>query len=205
MKCAVCAAPAQRACSACQFVVYCGDACARSDWPQHAAEAHPVVSIGNPTDYQDENVMDQVWPSIWLGGVAALQHLDKIGAVVTALPREGRVNEKMLARLVGGRPHFRVYWHDHVDQELPVDELCAAVNFIQKQRDAGRQVLVHCWAGHSRSVSIVLFYLSKMVVDGRRRFKTVADGLRHIQKSRPTAGPNEGFLEQLAEIWTHNC
>lgn len=194
MKCVVCQRDAGRLCGACRFVPYCGESCADHDWTAHGVEAH--LRIGE----SDEHVMDQVWPGIWVGGVAALSHLDErgISAVVTALPHERHVSERILQERVGGRPWFRVYWFDAPDQPLDPRELRAAAEFIDTYRSKGGGVLVHCWAGHSRSVSIVLFYL----LTKTGQFSKVADALRHIQKTRRYADPNEGFVEQLQRLTT---
>lgn len=193
MKCSVCRQPAARLCGACHFVPYCGESCASADWKVHGIEAHVRI------EEEDEHDIDQVWPGIWIGGVAALRTLDQhgIAAVVTALPRDRHVDDSVLEERVGGRPWFRVYWYDSPDQELPRAELEAAADFIDRYRNQKGGVLVHCWAGHSRSVTIVLFYL----LTRTGQFARVQDALAHVRKTRTFADPNEGFLEQLERLW----
>lgn len=58
-------------------------------------------------------------------------------------------------------------------------------------RDGG--VLVHCSAGQSRSVAFVVGYLVS------RHGLGVDDALRAVQRVRPCALPNDGFMEQLKE------
>lgn len=53
------------------------------------------------------------------------------------------------------------------------------------------KVLVHCNAGISRSVTIVIAYLMKQY---RLRF---ADAYEKVRSLRPCAFPNSGFMEQL--------
>lgn len=201
MECAYCQVKeAKRLCGACGFVPYCGEECAEKDWFNHGIEAHLISAEMEP-----ENVADQVWPGIWIGGVKALSlnTLDTlgIGAVVTAMHYETKKKgiEKMLVKRIGDRPHLRVKWYDSPDQELTLPELCRAASFIDQFISKG--VLVHCWAGHSRSVTVVLFYLMKKT----GRFKTVADALAYIQKTRIYASPNSGFLAQLEQLVKLPC
>jgi protein-tyrosine phosphatase len=58
----------------------------------------------------------------------------------------------------------------------------------------GKSVLVHCAWGVSRSISVLLGYLMKykrMSLEGAFEF---------VKKIRSTAGPNPGFIRQLAEF-----
>lgn len=194
MRCNYCQVKeAKRLCGACEFVPYCGEACADKHWPVHAIEAH--------LSSQQEAVADEIMPGLWLGGIKALKHLDelKIGAVVTAIQQDKEGVEKMLTKTVGNRPHLRFKWYDSPDQEMTLQEMCRAVGFIDQYLSKG--VLVHCWAGHSRSVSIVLFYLMKKT----RRFKSVADALVFIQSKRPYIDPNPGFVSQLEQLVKLSC
>lgn len=80
-----------------------------------------------------------------------------------------------------------------------------------------RPVVVHCAAGVSRSVSIVLAFLArhcealcdpgdsehpfaKLCPDIAKKPPSVAELLRAVQARRPVACPNEGFMAQL-EAW----
>ncbi len=69
-------------------------------------------------------------------------------------------------------------------------------NFIHQNRSAGKNVLVHCMAGVSRSATIVISYvmgLNKMGFD--EAYKIVKD-------KRQLANPNGGFLRQLKDYET---
>ncbi|XP_050373982.1 dual specificity protein phosphatase 1 isoform X2 [Argentina anserina] len=52
-------------------------------------------------------------------------------------------------------------------------------------------VLVHCFVGKSRSVTIVLAYLMK------RHGMSLNEALEHVRSRRPQASPNAGFISQL--------
>ena len=67
-----------------------------------------------------------------------------------------------------------------------------AVDFIAAGRKAGG-VLVHCYAGQSRSASFVIAYLLA------KEHMSLAQAWTTVRKARPCVHPNQGFLRQLAE------
>ncbi|XP_076010640.1 dual specificity protein phosphatase 22-B-like [Genypterus blacodes] len=66
--------------------------------------------------------------------------------------------------------------------------------FIHESRMKGEGCLVHCVAGVSRSVTLVVAYI--MTVTGRGWVESLAA----VRAARPCAGPNLGFLRQLEEF-----
>mmetsp|Transcript_39444 Transcript_39444/g.64635 ORF Transcript_39444/g.64635 Transcript_39444/m.64635 type:complete len:316 (+) Transcript_39444:121-1068(+) len=68
-----------------------------------------------------------------------------------------------------------------------------AVGFIQHVERLGGRVLVHCIAGVSRSVSLVIMHL----MNSHQMYLRVA--FDHIKSIRPYISPNNGFLLQLAK------
>lgn len=66
--------------------------------------------------------------------------------------------------------------------------------FIHTARKSGGTVLVHCFAGSSRSVTIAVAYLSVATS------LTTKEGLTAIRACHPTANPNSGFKSQLAKF-----
>lgn len=80
---------------------------------------------------------------------------------------------------------------DTIQQDLRPAFDCA-VQFIENARRSNGVVLVHCLAGVSRSVAVVMAYLLY-----RNRNFTVLKALEYIQNRRPVAGPNLHFMGQL--------
>ncbi|KAK9137194.1 hypothetical protein Sjap_007788 [Stephania japonica] len=66
--------------------------------------------------------------------------------------------------------------------------------FIEEAKRTGGAVLVHCFAGISRSVTIVLSYLMK------KHHLSLSQALEHVKSKRPRASPNLGFLLQLQKL-----
>lgn len=172
--CSICsAAPSAFACALCETRAYCSHACASLD------------PIGNHT--HAEHDMDLVLPPhIYIGSLAAAQRLpEHIGAVLSVLSRVDKPKIK-------DRAHLYVEMDD--DPEAPIEEYWDDMaDFIYKQADIkGRDILVHCHAGMSRSVSAVIYYMIKY-----RGYTDADAALEMIQRARPVAGPNEGFMEKL--------
>ncbi|XP_044497929.1 dual specificity protein phosphatase 1 isoform X2 [Mangifera indica] len=67
-------------------------------------------------------------------------------------------------------------------------------NFIDEAKRLGGGVLVHCFMGISRSVTIVVAYLMKK--HGMR----LSQALAHVKCRRPQAAPNYGFISQLQQF-----
>uniref|UniRef100_A0A2P2JH78 protein-tyrosine-phosphatase n=1 Tax=Rhizophora mucronata TaxID=61149 RepID=A0A2P2JH78_RHIMU len=66
--------------------------------------------------------------------------------------------------------------------------------FIDEAKRQNGGVLVHCFVGRSRSVTIVLAYLMK------KHGMSLSQALEHVKSRRPQAGPNAGFISQLQEF-----
>ncbi|CAI8585003.1 unnamed protein product [Vicia faba] len=66
--------------------------------------------------------------------------------------------------------------------------------FIDEAKKKGGHVLVHCYAGKSRSVTIIVAYLMKS------RGMGLSEALQHVKNKRPKAAPNRGFIRQLEDF-----
>jgi len=66
-----------------------------------------------------------------------------------------------------------------------------AYHFINNLPVSDKNILVHCMAGISRSVSMVAYYLMK------KYHMTYNDALKYIKNKRKIANPNDSFKMQL--------
>jgi protein-tyrosine phosphatase len=82
-----------------------------------------------------------------------------------------------------GRHDISVFWNQTND-------------FIDEARRSGSQnkVMVHCWGGGSRSVTIILAYL--ITHEGL----TAEEALTLVRETRKRAKPNPGFWKRLLEL-----
>ena len=74
-----------------------------------------------------------------------------------------------------------------------LDWLREQVEFVDRQRQAGRKTFIHCRAGVSRSGMVTLAYLMHKNGWGRD------EGLRHLREKRPVINPNPAFMALLLE------
>ncbi|KAF5750297.1 dual specificity protein phosphatase 12-like [Tripterygium wilfordii] len=77
-----------------------------------------------------------------------------------------------------------------MESENLLDYLDVCFNFIEESRKEG-SVLVHCFAGVSRSAAIIMANLMKT------ERLSQEDALESLRQSRETVCPNDGFLDQL--------
>ncbi|KAK8272926.1 hypothetical protein V6Z12_D11G369900 [Gossypium hirsutum] len=77
-----------------------------------------------------------------------------------------------------------------MESENLLDYLDACIDFIDRSRKEG-SVLVHCFAGVSRSAAIIMAYLM------RTEQLSKEDALESLKQSCEFVCPNDGFLEQL--------
>ncbi|CAN6918333.1 unnamed protein product, partial [Brassica oleracea] len=75
--------------------------------------------------------------------------------------------------------------------EIYFDE---CIDFIDEAKKQGGSVLVHCFVGKSRGVTVVVAYLMK------KQGMTLTQALQHVQSIRPVANPNTGFIRQLQDL-----
>ncbi len=102
--------------------------------------------------------------------------------------------------LTAGRDLKVVITQGMEHRELPVDDLptenirpffVRAFEFIDRAITSRKGILIHCFAGLSRSVTIMVAYLMQ------RGSLTRDAALRVVRRARPHAEPNEGFMLHL--------
>ncbi|KAI4991772.1 hypothetical protein ZWY2020_040158 [Hordeum vulgare] len=76
------------------------------------------------------------------------------------------------------------------EEENLLDHLEPCLDFIDEGRKAG-SVLVHCFAGVSRSATIITAYLM------RTEQKSLEEALQSLKEINESVCPNDGFLDQL--------
>jgi protein-tyrosine phosphatase len=89
-------------------------------------------------------------------------------------------------------------WHqvrcDDSSEEEIYKHFLPMHDVIQTALDEGKNVLVHCAGGISRSPTIVIAHL--MI----ERKITFTEALQHVKQYRDCVRPNEGFKSQLATL-----
>eukprot|EP00930_Biecheleria_cincta_P036028 TRINITY_DN24738_c0_g1_i1.p1 TRINITY_DN24738_c0_g1~~TRINITY_DN24738_c0_g1_i1.p1 ORF type:complete len:314 (-),score=54.96 TRINITY_DN24738_c0_g1_i1:296-1237(-) len=152
--------------------------------------------------------MHEIKPNLWLGSLRAAQNEEALlERGVTHVLSVGEYN-------LGARQRMRVprsegnedSEEDVVQRErllisLPDSSASrldkhfdASSSFISEGLRQGGSVLVHCYAGQSRSLTLVVAYLMC------EESLTAAEALEIVREKRPVVRPNAGFLSQLLAL-----
>lgn len=83
---------------------------------------------------------------------------------------------------------------DDVPSQSIYHVLEKSFNFILDAISRGGNVLVHCAAGVSRSVSVVVYFIMKV------KDVTFDEALKYVKSKREIANPNQGFVYQLISV-----
>lgn len=140
---------------------------------------------------KDDNLCCEVQEGLFLGSIGAAYNKDElISRKITHVLSVANMIEAMYP---SDFKYKRVEVRDSADVNLEEHfEECFA--FINEARQSGGAVLVHCFAGRSRSVTVVVAYLMKTL---RMSF---TEAFVLVRAKRPQAAPNPGFIFQLRKF-----
>ena len=141
---------------------------------------------------------NEIVPGLWVGSrrviIAPDSDHSNFDIIISALT-EYEYNEFLIDDIDFGSRQmwYRLVIDDYPDEDIsqffhPIAEV------IREGLIAGKNILVHCAAGVSRSVSLVAAYLIIALKI------SASDALKMIRLRRPQAGPNDGFIRQLEAL-----
>lgn len=136
------------------------------------------------------NGMTKVLPGLYLGNFIDAKDPDQLGR--NKITHIISIHESPQP-LMQGITYLRIPVADN--PEVPIKKhFKECINFIHCCRLNGGNCLVHCFAGISRSTTIVTAYVMTVTGLGWREV------LEAIKSTRPIANPNPGFRQQLEEF-----
>ncbi|KAG5011225.1 hypothetical protein JHK87_019740 [Glycine soja] len=150
--------------------------------------------------YKEDNIPCKIDEGLYLGSIATAANKPALKDcnITHVLTVAGRIPP--------AHPHDFVYKIidvvDKDDEDLK-QYFNECFDFIDEAKRHDGGVLVHCFAGRSRSdpnnvtpssVTIVVAYLMKT------RGMSFFEALQHVRSIRPAAGPNQGFICQLQDF-----
>lgn len=140
---------------------------------------------------KDDYLPCEIQEGIFLGSIGAAHNKDElINHKITHILSVANMVEAMYPSEFKYK-QIEVRDSADVDLEEHFDDCFA---FIDEARQSGGAVLVHCFAGRSRSVTVVVAYLMKTY---GMNFSQAFDLVR---AKRPQATPNPGFVVQLKQF-----
>lgn len=118
----------------------------------------------------------------------------KINHVLSVIPNNIKLGIKMTN--YPGVKYVQINIEDEYNAEIS-KYFDYTYNIIDNAIKKNENILVHCYSGKSRSVTIVTAYLMKKLNITRDQALSI------IKKNRPIANPNMGFMIQLLEYESH--
>lgn len=156
-------------------------------WNSKDADPNSLLTEKNKITYGS---MTRVWPGMFLGSCSDASDLK-------ALRKKGI---KAILNVSFEIPNF--FPNDFEYMNVPVDDFASTKlsvyfrstsEFLDKCHQSKKTVLVHCAAGRSRSVSVLLAYMLRF------QSVTLVDAFGTLRRKRDSVSPNQTFLRQLRD------
>ena len=138
--------------------------------------------------YKTDNTPAEVLERVYIGSIGAAMSKNKLKdlGITHVLTLIDKMNPMFPDEFV----YKCVSITDSAESDI-VSEVDECLNFIKTAVNQGGKVLVHCFAGRSRSGSVVVAYVMK------ESQMTYDDALKFVQEKREVVQPNPGFEAQL--------
>mmetsp|Transcript_35927 Transcript_35927/g.49864 ORF Transcript_35927/g.49864 Transcript_35927/m.49864 type:complete len:240 (-) Transcript_35927:234-953(-) len=141
---------------------------------------------------KQDNLAIEISDGVFLGSYGAAQHKENL--IKTGITHILCVASSLEELFPESFTYKTIQVLDQSEANLK-EHFGTCISFINKALRLGRgKVLVHCYAGKSRSASIVLAWLMQC------RGVTLDQALALAQSKRPVIQPNLGFMCQLREF-----
>ncbi|RIA96917.1 hypothetical protein C1645_687428, partial [Glomus cerebriforme] len=140
-------------------------------------------AIGEDLPYKDEPI--QILPNLYLGSELNAANLH--GAMLSGVPL-------VVPATSDFKPlkYKKIFWTHN--QENLIADFIPAFAFIDEARSAGRNILVHCQCGVSRSASLIISYVMKV------NRMTLNQAYEFVKDRSPYISPNMSLVYQLVEF-----
>lgn len=139
-------------------------------------------------------VVDKIRDGVFIGSIHGLEYQEALKANgITGIISVLRSSVPDMTE--HGFKHIQIQVDDE-DSENILQHFGETNKFIEEILKDGQGVLVHCAAGVSRSVAIVCAYIL-YAAHQNGTDSTVDEALEEVKQHRTSAGPNDGFMEQL--------
>jgi protein-tyrosine phosphatase len=135
--------------------------------------------------------MSRIDETVWLGSYMSLGDPEHPVDVVISALCQSEVDSYRIKMHVGSKEWVHIPVEDSETQDIS-QYFLQAIQTIEKAKQEGKQVLVHCAAGVSRSPTLVIAYLMWSRKMSRK------EAYEYVSDKRPIIDPNDGFMDQLA-------
>ena len=138
--------------------------------------------------------MSRIDETVWLGPYMSVGDPENPVDVIVSALTDGEVDTYKIKEHVGTAGITD--WHHFAADDVATQDLSQyflpVIQVIDKAKQEGKQVLVHCAAGVSRSPTLVIAYIMWSQKKTRRQ------AYEYVSSKRPIIDPNDNFMDQLA-------
>lgn len=137
--------------------------------------------------------MSKIDETIYLGSFMSIgDPAHPVDVIVSALT-QGEIESYKVKNHVGNSE-----WHPFFIEDTDIQDISQfflpICQILDKSKQEGKKVLVHCAAGVSRSPTLVIAYIMWS------HKKTRKEAYEYVSSRRPIINPNDSFMDQLAEF-----
>lgn len=144
-------------------------------------------------------IIPHLYVSDWTSSQNSFMLKNKNIKAILTVEKTFKTNEILDYYKIEGIDFMHISIDDNPDENIS-SFFDQSYDFIDKHITKRENVLVHCMAGISRSVTIVLNYIIRKLSYYSINIspkEAVLNALYLVRQGRPIANPNNGFLEQL--------
>ena len=144
--------------------------------------------------YEDSNIpMDLIEPGLYLGSLDAAQDIRLLERFDITCVLSITDNTRSIGPYRKNINHRKINLPDSCAVEI-IHLIPNCLQFIHESLKAGKNILVHCFAGISRSATMVIAYI--MV-----KYSLNFDSAKNlVREKRSCVWPNQGFERQLKSL-----
>ena len=135
-----------------------------------------------------DNQLSEIFPHLYLGSIGG--SMSKKNLASAGISHILVVADNIKPRFPEYFTYKCVNFLDTPDSDL-ASILPECFEFIDQAQQAGGKVLVHCFAGKSRSPSVCIAYVM------RTNMIRLLDAFQYVRERRKATMPNTGFMHQL--------
>lgn len=141
----------------------------------------------------DKIPMDLIEPGLYLGSLEAAKDIRLLDRFNVTCVLSITDNTRCIGPYGGKIDHRKIYLPDSCTVGI-IELVPLCLQFIHESVKAGKNILVHCFAGISRSASFVIAYV---MVKYSLDFETAK---KMVREKRSCVCPNQGFELQLKSL-----
>ncbi len=137
--------------------------------------------------------MSKIDETIYLGPYMAVGDPENPVDIIISALSKGEIDSYKIKDYVGNA-EWHPFFMDDTDRQDISQFFLPVCQILDKAKEEGKRVLVHCAAGVSRSPTLVIAYIMWSQKKSRK------EAYEYVSSRRRIIDPNDSFMDQLAEF-----